>query len=82
MRIKEAIKEDLAQPQEQSPNSQRPAYPTNGRMHSEMVGLSKRELFAAMILQNMAEFGSWDIRDEVVKRSVDFADELIKQLER
>ncbi len=28
-------------------NEDRPAYPTNGRMHSEMTGITKREFFIA-----------------------------------
>lgn len=48
---------------------------------STKPGLTKREYFAAMAMAKMADFGSWNIREEVIKRSIDFADELIKQLE-
>lgn len=45
-------------------------------------GLTKREYFAAMAMQSMGNlFGSYDIKEEVVKRSLAFADELLKQLE-
>lgn len=62
------------------------AFPVHGghgddsRNHTLGGGLTKREYFAAMAMQKMIDFGSWDIREEVIKRSIDFADELLKQL--
>ena len=84
-RMYKAITEDLENYEknnspEKHPNPQRPAYPTNNRMFSSAQGLSKREYFAGLAMQKMIEFGSWDIREEVIKRSIDFADELLKQL--
>lgn len=34
-------------------NHERPAHPTNARMHSEMTGITKREYFAAMAMQGI-----------------------------
>lgn len=75
-------------------NNQKPAYPTNGRMHSDMTGLTKREYFAAMALQGLTnEFWNEHLQDVAEKAgsniskiiaisAVDIADELIKELER
>lgn len=50
-------------------------------MEVATLGLTKREYFAGLAMQKMIDFGSWDIREEIIKRSIDFADELLKQLE-
>lgn len=70
-------------------NANKPAYPVHGGYDNDDPrnqiiggGLTKREYFAAMAMQKMIDFGSWDIREEVIKRSIDFADELLKQLEQ
>lgn len=68
-------------------NSQRPAHPTNGRMHGEMTGLTKRELIAAMAMQGMLA-GTEDEntfpgnQSWYAKHAIEFADELLKQLEQ
>lgn len=69
-------------------NEDRPAFPTNGRMHSEMVGLSKREEIAARVLSGLvtgyaANGMTPTLNPEyTAKTALLFADELLKQLER
>lgn len=64
-------------------NAELPAFANPGSDQGPgSAGLTKREYFAAMAMQKMVDFGSWDIREEVIKRSLDFADELLKQLEK
>lgn len=41
-------------------NGDRPFYPTNARMHSEMTGVTKREMFAAMALEGLCHDGEKD----------------------
>lgn len=69
-------------------NEDRPAFPTNGRMHSEMVGLTKREYFAAMAMQGILSGRNEQVEQrgypyhEVAVWAAEQADELIKQLEK
>jgi len=67
-------------------NFERPAYPTNGRMHSEMTGLTKRELFAMAAMQGIVSFSTNylahpDSAEETAKDAVNMADQLLKALE-
>lgn len=71
-------------------NGDKPAYPRPGYEHSNDTtqahyyheeGITKRELFAAMAMQAMVHFNSYDIKEEVIKIAIGFADELLKQLE-
>lgn len=67
-------------------NENRPAFPTNGRMHSEMVGLTKREYFAAMAMQSLIlqidRYKAGSAIEFMCGDAVVFADALIKQLEK
>lgn len=76
---------------EQLQNHERPAYPTNGRMHSEMTGLTKREVFAMAAMQGICSQpagdqycvnGGWLHPETVTKAAIEIADELLKQLEK
>lgn len=76
-------------------NKEKPAFPTNGRMHSDMVGLSKREYFAVIALQGILSNPSNSNMDLMgvntsgplgfiaanfaVKEAIGYADELLKQ---
>jgi hypothetical protein len=62
-------------------NSQRPAHPTNGRMHDQMTGLTKRELIAAMAMQAYLSSDNRAKADHVAQVAIRNADELLKQLE-
>jgi hypothetical protein len=66
-------------------NADKPAYPAvnagNDQPSFYEAGLTKREYFAAMAMQKMVDFGNYDIKEEVIRRAIGFADELVKQLE-
>lgn len=74
-------------------NHEKPAYPTNGRMHSDMTGLTKREAFAMAAMQGMchsyfvpslskqSEAIGANIDIAIATAAVSLADELLKQLE-
>lgn len=63
-------------------NKDKPAYPTNARMHSDAQGLTKREMFAMAAMQGLlANPNSWG--KSIIKISVDaqqLADSLLKTL--
>ena len=67
----------------------RPAFPTNARMHSEAQGITKREYFAAMAMPSFIKDyvfedsidGQVKQMDFAAKMAVKMADELLKQLE-
>lgn len=65
-------------------NKDKPAYPTNARMHSDAVGLTKREMFAMAAMQGLSSCpipGSHNRPDEIASSAIKIADELLKQLE-
>lgn len=76
-------------------NFERPAYPTNGRMHSEMTGLTKREMFAMAAMQGLLSNAGYtqgleanyknnvitDMNAMAAREAIDMADQLLKQLE-
>jgi hypothetical protein len=76
-------------------NTDRPAYPTNARMNSEMNGLTKREMFAMAAMQGMLSNPQYthelksmfnqniitDTNAMLVRESIDMADELLRLLE-
>lgn len=77
-------------------NQDRPAFPTNARMHSEAQGITKREYFAAMAMQGIlasrslqkalyrdVSAGLYEDRthqNALAAEAVMQADELLKQL--
>lgn len=77
---------------ELSDNANKPVYPdpmrgaeqsyVNQSPHELNQGLTKRELFAMSAMQAMVQFGSWDIKDEIARRAVGYADELLKALDK
>jgi hypothetical protein len=76
-------------------NAEKPAYPTNARMHSDAQGMTKRELFAMAAMQGLLANSHYlqrleenfdddqfdDMNVMLVKESVEIADELLKALE-
>ena len=73
-------------------NADKPAYPTNARMHSDAQGMTKREAFAMAAMQGIiAGFdpetkcnGCYIPASEyplLMSQAVQLADELLKQLE-
>lgn len=76
-------------------NADKPAYPTNARMHSDAVGLTKKEYFAALAMQGLLANPQYmmsledsyrrkaihDMNGMLARESVDMADELLNQLE-
>ena len=63
-------------------NSEKPAYPiqTDRELnYDDANGLTKREYFAAMAMQGLLASGA---RLNVDERSIEYADELLKQLEK
>ncbi len=48
----------------------------------EFTGLTKREYFAGLAMQGLIETFNGEHTNELVKRSIQAADELLKQLEK
>lgn len=61
-------------------NSEQPINPVTPNHFTDRCGLTKREYFAGLAMQSI--FGKWDSYDfkECAIRSVEMADELLKQL--
>lgn len=54
----------------------------NGKVDKQYYGLSKREYFAAMVLQGLVPGVSWDAKHAILaaETAVAYADALIKEL--
>ena len=78
-------------------NADKSAFPTEMEVHTAFgstkrteIGLSKREYFAVLALQGLissftekASYGGWGTEMEAtIKCAIDYADELLKQLEK
>jgi hypothetical protein len=75
-------------------NANKPAYPTNARMNSDAIGLTKREYFIAMAMQSMihvktSQTGATtyelakndeDINGDIAAASIAVADTLLKHI--
>ena len=64
-------------------NSKKPAYPVNENDLTELLGLTKREYFAAMAMTAFIVPSYSDTNDInfIAKRSVEMADALLTELE-
>lgn len=68
-------------------NADKPAYPTNARMHSDAQGITKREYFAAMAIQGLmavndkGTFSEEEMAQVAARYAISVADELLKQLD-
>ena len=72
-------------------NTDKPAYPTNARMHSDMTGLTKREYFAGLAMQALISRSPEDARyinniglpdiEMVTSESLAYADSLLLKLD-
>jgi hypothetical protein len=71
----------------------KPAFPTNARMHSDAQGLTKREYFAALFMQSMCagegavmvanrdkRYDETNWKEVVAMNAIEFADALLEQL--
>lgn len=68
-------------------NGERPVYPItiedNGNTTVTYSGLTKREHFAGLAMQGLlAKEGVWSSDEILAQRSIEIADELLKQLEK
>jgi len=72
-------------------NKNKPAFATNGRMHEDAMGLTKREYASIKFMQSLVAKWTHDGRyvpaqgggniSDLAKHSIELADELFKQLE-